>query len=222
MSKKIIYFNPTPKKYSKRNIGNCTVRSVSIALGKPYEEVAKKLKYTFNPDEDEESTDVGVAMEKIEKTYNRYCSDIYDKYDLQEEMDKIQGDMMNDREFMDGYSFDLDDEMRNDDKDISLVEFMDIYAGQGVFVVGLVDPENKEDSGHTTCVIAGSKDQTIIDTWNCSKWLVDSYLWIKDEHVNPVLKNGPSRDSLDKQFFGKTLMESIAPYLKPREFERGY
>ncbi len=217
MGQRFLKINVTPMSQKNRRIGNCSVRAMTVALGEDYKKIARKLGYKINDDDYSYELDPGVELSKIKRQFDRCCSDVYDQNDILDSEDEMKKEMMKDPEFRDGYSFDLDADFQDEKNDVTVGEFMSLYAGNGVFCVGCSNPKNLED-GHLTLVVTGDTTQYLIDSWDCRSWLVDSYLWIDDKYVNENLKKNPiSLKDLYDQYgieYRKTVNESTDPFIE--------
>ena len=164
------------------NISDCAIRAVAGATGLDYREICTKLKMKWKNGRGL-IRDTGISIDDIKQTFDPYfdiVEDFYENYDFvpDEYKNTIYSKQIDD----------LDKSMGIDAiSKTTLDDFINEYKNQGIFIVGLVgNPDAKDyayrskDSGHFVCVkcIPGKK-QGFIDTFDCGKMLVDSFMRVK-------------------------------------------
>ena len=169
---KLLNFN----KWGK-HINDCAIRSIVAAIGMDYEKVCKQFGMSFKKNYGL-IRDTGIDLRDIKSKFDKWfdvVQDFNDNIDFSDEFpDAIDLD-----------AFDYDSEIDTYSSGITLNEFMDMFKGQGVFLVALVGNPHavkmqSRKGGHIVCCkCLPNKEPYTIDTWDCSEMLVDAYMRIK-------------------------------------------
>lgn len=195
----IKYFNFNPW---KAKIGDCSIRAVCAAIGMRYELVCKEFGVSWKKGQGL-IRDTGIDLQDIKDTFDPYF-DIVEDYSEELPPELMDDPAFSQAKFMNA-ALGIDDESAG----ITLAEFLDLYAGQGTFLVGLVSNPNassaacrREGAGHIVCAKCfKGKQGFAIDSWNSSEMLVDSFMRIK----KTIPKDDPRHwvwDSENKCFAG--------------------
>ena len=169
-------FNPW-----KQRIGDCAIRSTSIALNMSYVAVCNafhvKWKNGYGL-----VRDTGIDLDQIKNTFGDYFGNVTDfSEELPMELQTKDDEMT---------KFDLANGIDSSSSGITVNEFVDMFQNEGRFLVGCLSPKKKE--GHIVYVNADKK--YFIDTFDCGNFIVDS--WMQIEKVVP--KEDPRRLKLAK------------------------
>lgn len=109
--------------------------------------------------------------------------------------------MMDDPEFARTQFMDAALDIEENSAGITLGDFLELYRGQGTFLVGLVGNPKAENptarsGGHIVCVRCWPKKYPYaIDTWNSIEMLVDSFMRVK----KVIPEDDPRRAVWDKE-----------------------
>lgn len=172
---KIFSFNPW-----KKNIGDCAIRAVVAAIGMKYELVCKEFGVSWKRGYGL-IRDTGIDLEDIKQTFDEY-------FDVVEDFnEELPQDLMDDPAFAQARFMNAALGIEDNCSGITLAEFLDLYRGQGTFLVGLVsNPDAKSaackrpNAGHIVCAkCLRGKDGYAFDTWDSSELLVDSFMRVK-------------------------------------------
>lgn len=164
-----VRYNANP--WNKR-LPDCAIRSVALATGLPYVDVCKKLGVSFEE---------GHGLLKDDDLYLRQIKNAFDDYfdfvitDVDE---KLNPKDVPDIDFDTASLFDDEEAGFVEDRKgkLNLIEWMELYRGQGVFLVALMNP-TVENSGHIVCV--STNNMHFYDTWDCSDWKVFAWMRVK-------------------------------------------
>lgn len=177
MNPKWIYANFNPW---NRRLQDCSVRAISAATGLKYQEVCKRLGYAWKNGHGL-IRETGASLDSIKSKFDEYfdiVEDFYDDYYF------IPDEMQGTKQAQDLIDFD-DKEGISPISGITLNEFVDMFKGQGTFLVSLEgNPDAKRPAarsgGHVVCVKCNPKfKQGFIDIWDSGEMLVDAYMRIK-------------------------------------------
>lgn len=209
LDKPIRFFNMNP--WGART-SDCSIRAICAAIGMRYELVCKELGMSWKKGKGL-LRDTGVDLEKIKQTFDQYF-DIVQDY-----TEELPPEMMEEPEFAQAKLIDaalgLDEEYTG----ITLADFLELYRGQGTFLVGLVGNPHAENEycrkgGHIVCARCWKgKEPYAIDSWNSATMLCDSFMRVK----KTISKDDPRHwvwDNENKCFAGYG-MEKEAGQTKP-------
>jgi len=182
-----VNFNPWQK-----NIDDCAIRAVSAATGLNYKEVCKKFKIKYKNGYGI-VRQTGVDIDYIHSIFNEYFDVVEDYYEnnmfIPDEMSQEDIDLIGA----------LDDGSLA--SGMTLNDFIDMFEGQGVFLVGLQEnlkakSENARHGGHIVCANLNKSNRTpcFYDTWNSGEMLVDMYMRVKRREP----KDSPKHYKYDK------------------------
>lgn len=198
LEKPIRRFNFNPW---KSHVGDCAIRAVCAAIGMRYELVCKKFGVSWKRGQGL-IRDTGIDLELIKKTFDEYF-DVVEDYS-----EELPPELMEKPAFAQAKFMDAALGIEDDSTEITLAEFLEVYAGQGTFLVGLVpnpnakNPACKRDGGHIVCAKCfKGKEGFAIDTFDSSEMLVDSFMRI----AKTIPKNDPRHwvwDAENKCFAG--------------------
>lgn len=175
LEKPVRYFNMNP--WGSR-IGDCAIRAICAAIGMRYELVCKELGVSWKRGKGL-IRDTGIDLNKIKETFDPWF-DIVEDY-----TEELPPEMMEDPAFAQAKFLDAAMGLEEEYTGITLAEFLELYRGQGTFLVGLVgNPhaknENARKGGHIVCARCWKgKEPYAIDEWNSAEMLVDSFMRVK-------------------------------------------
>jgi len=189
----IKYFNANPW---KKNIPDCTIRAIVVAIGMKYEIVCNKFGFAWKNGYGL-IRGGGVSLDDIKRVFAPYFGSVVD---MNEELPE---DLRDNPEIQDMLAIDAKLGIREDNMGVTLEEFLDQYEGAGSFLVGLVgNPEsngrykNEAGDGHIVCArCLPGKPGFAIDTFDSSYMIVDSFMHI----VKTVPKDDPMHWVYDKE-----------------------
>lgn len=121
-------FNANPW---KMHISDCAIRAVTMATGMRYELVCKKFGVSWKRGRGL-IRDTGIQLEDVKRVFDEYFGAVTD---FNEEMPR---DLADDPKFDEVRQTDRELGVAEDASGITLAEFLDLYAGEGQFLVGLV------------------------------------------------------------------------------------
>lgn len=198
VEKPIRFFNFNP---FKARTGDCAIRAICAAIGMRYELVCKELGVSWKRGKGL-IRDTGIDLERIKEVFDEYF-DVVEDYS-----EELPPEMMENPAFAQAKFMDAALGIEDNSAGITLAEFLELYAGQGKFLVGLVPNPNaknlacKRDGGHIVCAKCfRGKEGFAIDSWNSSEMLVDSFMRIRKS----IPKDDPRHwvwDSENKCFAG--------------------
>ncbi len=165
-------FNPWNK-----FIGDCAIRAITAATYMSYTEVCRRLGVAWKTGLGL-IRDSGIELDDIKEKFDEYFDVVQDFIDDQ---------LFVPDEFRDTYQAkmadDIDAELGLESRSgITLAEFMEVYSGQGVFLVGLTGNPTAakraaRDGGHIVAVYLNpGKTHLFLDTWDSHEMYVDSYM----------------------------------------------
>ena len=160
-----------------KHISDCAIRAIVASIGMDYEKVCKTYGVSFKKGYGL-IRDTGIELEDIKRKFNSWFDIIEDFSDVEDFSDEIPNSI-------DLTAFDIEHGIDSFSSGITLDEFMDMYYGQGIFLVALVgNPKaknkNAREGGHIVCCkCLPNKEPYAIDTWNSSEMIVDCFMRIK-------------------------------------------
>lgn len=171
-----------------QRIGDCAIRALVIGLGFDYKEACKQL---------------GVACKRGHGLVRNSGIDLYDIKSKFSSFFDVVEDFEEDQDFVPDEFKGSEDDIRIQSMEsslkvpgtlgITLREFIQLFKGQGQFLVGLITNDDKKD-GHIVFVNCAPGMGYAVDTFSSSlNFLVDSYMRIK--HRLP--KDDPKHFKLD-------------------------
>lgn len=155
----------------KMNINDCGVRSTSLAINIPYEEVCEMLGVPLKTGHGLLS-DAKIYLRKIKRVFDRYFDIVVD---FNETLPK---DAIPETEYDTASLFDEEEPRQN--SEISLVQWMKLYRGTGLYLVACHSP-SRTRIGHLVCV--STNTMKIFDTFDCSNYRV--YAWMRVKERRP-------------------------------------
>ena len=167
-----------------------------MAIGMKYELVCKAFGVAWKSGKGL-VRDTGIWLEDIKRVFGEYFGNVVD---FSEDM---PAELADDPEFIEMMKMDTELGVSEQTSGITLAEFLDLYEGQGQFLVGLVGnpmAENKvvsnPEDGHIVCArcIPG-KAGYAIDTFDSSEMIVDSFMHI----VKSVPRTDPRHYVYDRE-----------------------
>lgn len=170
---KFFQFNPW-----KARVGDCAIRAICAAIGMRYELVCKELGVAWKKGKGL-VRDTGIDLNKIKETFDPWF-DIVEDYS-----EELPPEMMEDPAFAQARFIDTALDIDEESAGITLAEFLELYRGQGKFLVGLVgnpkaENPNARKGGHIICAMCPrGKDPWGIDTWRSEEMIVDSFMHVK-------------------------------------------
>lgn len=158
-------------------ISDCAVRAIAGATYMSYVDVCRTLGVKWKTGRGL-VRDTGIGLDDIKAKFGEYFDQVEDFFDDQQFVPD---------EFRDTYQAkfadDIDAELGVENRSgVTLAEFMDLYSGQGVFLVGLVgNPDaykkSARDGGHIVAVYLNpGKKHLFLDTWDSHEMYVDAYM----------------------------------------------
>jgi hypothetical protein len=160
------FFRPYNANPWKKNLPDCAVRAVSLAINMPYVDVCRRLGVSFKRGHGL-IRDSGVYLQKIKDAFDDYFDIVVDFYET------LPPEDIPDVEYDTAALF-ADDDVGNTEQ--TLVQWMLLNRGSGLFIVGLHSPET---GGGAHLVCASTNSLKFFDTWDCSDWRVDAWLRVK-------------------------------------------
>lgn len=191
-SSAIKYFNANPW---RKNIPDCAVRAIVMAIGMKYELVCRKLGMAWRRGYGL-VRGFGVTLFDIKKAFGEYFDVVQDFNE------KMPPELAASGEFADTLAIDARLGVAENTSGGTLAEFLDLYEGQGTFLVGLVgDPSAKNPShrdpsdGHIVCTrCLRGMEGFAIDTYDSSDMAVDAFMRVSKR----VPKDSPDHWVYDK------------------------
>lgn len=160
------------------HVGDCAIRAICAAIGMRYELVCKAFGVSWKRGRGL-IRDTGIDLELIKKTFDEYFDHVEDY------SEELPPELMDDPAFAQAKFLDAAYGIEDDSSGITLAEFLELYRGQGKFLVGLVgNPKaknaNARKGGHIICAMCPrGKDPWGIDTWPSEEMMVDSFMHVK-------------------------------------------
>lgn len=162
----------------KKNIGDCSIRAICAAIGMRYELVCKELGVSWKKGHGL-VRDTGIDLELIKKKFDPWF-DIVESY-----YDELPPELADDPAFTRAQMIDLALGVDEDTAGVTLAEFLDLYRGQGTFLVGLEgNPDaknpNARKGGHIVCARCWrGQEPYAIDSWRSEEMKVDAFMRVK-------------------------------------------
>lgn len=186
-------FNANPW---KQNISDCVIRAIVMAIGMKYELVCKELGVAWKRGRGL-IRDTGIYLDDIKRVFDPY----FDK--VEDYNEELPPELVDDSAFADMMRIDMELGVAENESGITLAEFLDLYAGQGVFLVNLVgNPAAKnvnlrrDADAHIVCAkCLPGRQGFAIDTFDSSEMIVDAYMRVKA----PVPRSDPRHWVYDKE-----------------------
>lgn len=183
-NKKFIDFNFNPY---KAHIDDCAVRAITAALGMRYELVCKQLGVSWRKGSGLIRSS-GITLDVINSRFDEWFDVVQE---FSGDYDSMPDDLKNDPEFQDLESLSITMGINNYTTGITLNDFCEMFAKQGIFLVGLAPNPNsrngycRREGGHIVCAKCLKKYSVgyFIDTWDSGDMLVDS--WMRVSKVIP-------------------------------------
>ena len=175
LEKPVRYFNMNPW---KKRIPDCSIRAICAAIGMRYELVCKELGVSWKKGHGL-IRDTGIDLNKIKETFDPWF-DIVEDY-----TEELPPEMMEEPAFAQAKFMDAALGLEEEYTGITLADFLELYNGQGTFLVGLVgNPRAKNpqcrEGGHIVCARCWKgKPPFAIDTFDSSEMIVDSFMRVK-------------------------------------------
>lgn len=170
---KFFSYNPWGAK-----IGDCAIRAICAAIGLRYELVCKELGVSWKRGKGL-IRDTGIDLELIKSKFDEY----FDK--VEDYAEELPPELLDDPAFTRAQVLDAALGVDEETAGITLAEFLELYRGQGTFLVGLVgnpDAENPNarKGGHIVCAKCfKGKQPFAIDSWRSEEMIVDAFMRVK-------------------------------------------
>jgi len=170
-------FNANPW---KQNILDCSIRAIVMAIGMRYELVCKELGVAWKRGRGL-VRDTGIRLSDIKRTFDQYFDRVEDYTEA------LPSDLAEDPDFAEVMRIDKELGISETESGLLLSEFLDLYEGQGNFLVTIAgNPSAKSanarrrDIGHIVCAkCRPGRQGFIIDTFDSSEMVVRSYMRVK-------------------------------------------
>ena len=162
-------FIKTNANYWGKNIGDCMIRSVSFGTNLGYIAVCNMLGLKWKHMHGL-VTKKGVGVSRLESNFveSGWIDEVY--------TDEIASNF-----FFGGDDGEKDDFIDPEVGD-TVDEFLQMYAGQGRFLLYVRPPKSEVNKDDWHMVYANANNQKVFDTWDCRKWLVfGAYRIMKDK-----------------------------------------
>ena len=171
-------FNPW-----NQRIGDCAIRAVSAGIGMSYIDVCKAFHVAWKKGYGL-VRDTGIDLEVIKKTFNDYFGNITD---FSEEVPDELKDMADELT-----KFDAEHGIDSWSSGITIEEFIQMFANEGRFLVGCI---SSKGDGHIAFVNCSQGKNFLVDTFDSSKFIVDSWMQI----TKSLPKDDPKHYKYDKE-----------------------
>lgn len=175
LEKPIHFFSFNPW---KARVGDCAIRAICAAIGLRYELVCKELGVSWKRGKGL-IRDTGIDLELIKSKFDEY----FDK--VEDYAEELPPELLDDPAFTRAQVLDAALGVDEETAGITLAEFLELYRGQGTFLVGLEgNPDaknpNARKGGHIVCAKCfKGKQPFAIDSWSSEEMTVDSFMRVK-------------------------------------------
>ena len=170
-----------------KHIPDCAIRAISAATGLDYRAVCQMLGYAWKNNYGL-IRQSGSSMNHINNVFKDYFDVVENFF---ENFTFVPDEFKGTKQAEEIDDFERQHGLKTAGSGITLNEFIDLFAGQGTFLVQLVenpdsqDPKCRGSESHLVCVKCNPKfKQGFIEYWDCGDMLV--YSWMRVKKFEPV------------------------------------